>query len=234
MTPITVHGIRVPIQRQEVSNVIWQALIEGSYEAKEAKWVVKAIQPNDRVLELGAGIGIVSSLIASVPGVRVWAFEANPATFDLAKRVIEANNYANVSVHQGILSASAPQKFDFYVREDLWMSSMDIMQGPFNTIIEIQSANIDDFIASHSINVIVMDIEGAERELLEYANLPGIERVFLELHDHLYGLEGIRQITVALTAKGFAYDPRGSSGACVLFTKDDRPREYQPELFDEC
>lgn len=216
MGSIVVHGIKVPIYHHEVSDVIWQALIQGSYESKEAKWVFKAVQVNDRVLELGVGIGIVSSLIASVQGVEVWAFEANPATFNLAKRVIEANDRTNVSLHQGILSAGEPRVFSFYVREDLWMSSMDIKQGPFNTIIEIHSTNIDDFIASHEINVLVMDIEGAECELLEHADLPGIERIFLELHDHLYGLEGIRRITVALAAKGFAYDPRGSCGACVL------------------
>jgi hypothetical protein len=59
-----------------------------------------------------------------------------------------------------------------------------------------------------------------------HAELRGIERIFLELHDHLYGLAGIRDITHALAAKGYAYDPRGSRGPCVLFTKDDGPRKY--------
>jgi hypothetical protein len=34
----------------------------------------------------------------------------------------------------------------------------------------------------------------------------------------------------ALTAKGYAYDPRGSRGPCVLFSKDDSPREYDPDV----
>ncbi|WP_425515303.1 hypothetical protein [Phyllobacterium endophyticum] len=38
----------------------------------------------------------------------------------------------------------------------------------------------------------------------------GIERVLLALHDHLYGLSGIREIMQALAVKAFAYDPRGS------------------------
>lgn len=75
-----------------------------------------------------------------------------------------------------------------------------------------------------------MDIEGAERDLLGRADLAGVERIFVELHDHLYGLAGVRDIMRALTARGYAYDPRGSRGPCVLFSKDDSPREYDPDV----
>ncbi|MFQ0814596.1 FkbM family methyltransferase [Brucella anthropi] len=226
---LKVHGINVPISSDEVSPVIWQALTGGSYEAKEARSIFKAVKPGDRVLELGSGIGIITSIIAKIPDMRVWAFEANPSTAALARRVIDANDLDNVVLSQGILTAGEPCSFRFYVRRDLWMSSMDENQGPYEHAIELSSANIDAFILRNGINVLVMDIEGAERDLLQNADLTGIERIFLELHDHLYGLAGIRDITHALAAKGYAYDPRGSQGPCVLFSKDDGQREYEPE-----
>ncbi|MBK3745835.1 FkbM family methyltransferase [Paraburkholderia aspalathi] len=229
MELLTIHGIKVPLSPDEVSPIIWQALTSGSYEAKEARGIFKAVRANDRVLELGSGIGVVTSLIAKIPGVRVWAYEANPATADLAKRVIDANNLDNVIFSQGLLTAGAPRSFHFYVRRDLWMSSMDKNQGPYEQVISLASINIDDFIRHHNINVLVMDIEGAELDLLQDAELPGIERIFLELHDHLYGLAGIREITQALVAKGYAYDPRGSQGPCVLFSQDDGQREYEAD-----
>ncbi|PSH60928.1 FkbM family methyltransferase [Phyllobacterium sophorae] len=232
MELLTVHGIKVPLTPDEVSPVIWQALTSGRYEAKEAKWVFKAVRPNDRVLELGTGIGIITSLIAKVPGVRVWSFEANPSTAALAHRVISANDLGNVFLYQGILTAGEPCILPFYVREDLWMSSMDISQGPFQREISLVSTNIDEFIADHAISVLVMDIEGAERDLLIRSELPGVERIFLELHDHLYGLSGIREITQALAVKGFAYDPRGSYGHCVLFAKEQGVRAYEPGAFE--
>lgn len=226
---LKVHGINVPITSDEVSPVIWQALTNGSYEAKEARSIFKAVKPGDRVLELGSGIGIITSIIAKITNVSVWAFEANPSTAALARRVIDANGLDNVVLSQGILTAGESCSFRFYVRQDLWMSSMDENQGPYEHTIELSSANIDEFIVRHGINVLVMDIEGAERHLLQNADLTGIERIFLELHDHLYGLAGIRDITHALAAKGYAYDPRGSQGPCVLFAKDDGIREYEPE-----
>lgn len=112
------------------------------------------------------------------------------------------------------------------------MSSMDENQGSYQFEISLASTNIDGFIADHAINVLVMDIEGAERDLLRRAELSGIDRIFLELHDHLYGLSGIREITQALGAKGFAYDPRGSYGPCVLFAKKQGLREYDAGVFE--
>jgi FkbM family methyltransferase len=226
---LNVHGIHVPITSDEVSSVIWRALINESYEAKEARSVFKAVKPGDRVLELGSGIGIITSVIAKIADVSVWAFEANPSTVALAHRVIEANKLDNVVLSQGILTAGPPCSQTFYVRHDLWMSSMDKNQGPYETCIELPSTNIDDFITEHEINALVMDIEGAERDLLQRADLSGVERIFLELHDHLYGLAGVRDIMCALTSKGYSYDPRGSNGPCVLFAKDDGIRDYHGE-----
>ncbi len=226
---LTVHGVTVPLAEDDVSPVIWRALASGEYEAKEARSVFRAVRPKDRILELGCGICVITSLMARVPDVRIWAFEANPATAELAERVIRANAVENVVLSQGLLTAGQPGHFPFYVRKDLWMSSMDRDQGPFEREISLSSANIDDFIAANAVNVLVMDIEGAERALLRDAALPGVERIFLELHDHLYGLAGVRDITCALAEKGFAYDPRGSQGPCVLFSQDDGPREYEPE-----
>jgi hypothetical protein len=210
VSTVTLHGIKIPLSPDEVSPVIWQAIVSGRYEAKEAKWVFKAVKSGDRVLELGSGIGVITSLMATVADVQIWAFEANPSTADLARRVIDLNTTGNVSLSQGILTAGAPADHRFYVRKDLWMSSMDKDQGPYEREISLASANIDDFIA-------------------QKADLNGVERIFLELHDHLYGLAGIRDMTQALAAKGYAYDPRGSYGPCVLFSKDEAIREYEDD-----
>lgn len=232
MKPVLVHGLRVPVDREEVSSTIWSALVEGSYEAKEARWAPKAARAGDRILELGAGIGVITALLASVPDVTVWAFEADPASADLARRVLKANGRSNVELHQGLLTAGEPREFAFYRRRDLWMSSLVEHQGSYDDVIRLVSQDVDAFVRRHAITLLVMDIEGAELELLSRAELPGVERIFCELHDHLYGLEGVQEITIQLARKGWAYDPRGSRGPCVLFNRDRSPREYCPEDVD--
>ncbi|ATU92382.1 FkbM family methyltransferase [Phyllobacterium zundukense] len=223
--------INLPILPGDVSDTIWSALRNGTYEAKEAYWVRKAVRTGDRVLELGTGLGIIATILATEIDVQVSAFDANPEIVRLAENVVKANGRHNISVAQGLMTAGSPRDFLFYLRKDFWMSSVFEDQGPYERIITIRSIDIDEFIVNARITLLIMDIEGGECELLQGAELPGVERVFLELHDHLYGLAGVRQITTAMAAKGFAYDPRGSSGACVLFSRNLDIREYEEEAY---
>lgn len=216
----SLHGLTLPLGPDDVSPVIWQALQAGKYEAKEARHVAALLRAGDRVLELGTGIGVITCLMAQVEGVRIWSFDANPHTVALAERVARANGVGTVTFGHRLMMVGAPKSYPFYLRRDFWMSSMIEAQGPYEEVIEVGSEDIDAFIAAQQINVLVMDIEGAERYLLAQADLSRIDRVFLELHDHLYGLQGLREIFAAMAEKGFGYDPRNSSGPCVQFSRD--------------
>ena len=216
----SLHGLNLPLREEDVSPVIWQALQQGKYEAKEARHVASLLRQGDRVLELGTGIGVITCVMAQVEGVRIWSFDANPHTVALAERVARANGVANVTFGHRLMMVGAAKSYPFYLRRDFWMSSMIEAQGPYEEVIEVGSEDIDAFIAAQDINVLVMDIEGAERYLLAQADLSRIDRVFLELHDHLYGLTGLREIFAAMAEKGFGYDPRNSSGPCVQFSRD--------------
>lgn len=85
------------------------------------------------------------------------------------------------------------------------------------------SIDVNDFIQQHDINYIVMNIGGAELEFVKHAHLKTIERIFLELHDNLYGLDGIKKIASELMDKGFVYNPRLSHATGVTYSRD---REY--------
>ncbi|MCZ0964391.1 FkbM family methyltransferase [Paracoccus benzoatiresistens] len=225
-----IHGVRVPITANEVSPVIWEALTSGRYEAKEARLVRRLVREGDCVLELGAGIGVITSVIASTPHVKVWSYDANPYTVSLAERVAKANNLDNVTFSHGLVTAGSSGNHLFYIRSDFWMSSLIAEQGPYVEVIETPSLDVDTIISKRDINVLVMDIEGAERQLLGSARLDGVDRVFLELHDHLYGLAGIRDIFHAMLLRNFSYDPRNSSGACIVFSRDlGAIRTYNPD-----
>ena len=51
------------------------------------------------------------------------------------------------------------------------------------------------------------------------ADLSGVDRIYLELHDHVTGLDGVRRVFTTMAAQGFAFDPRHSSGPIVLFRR---------------
>lgn len=232
MNEIAVHGLSLPLRRHEVSPVIWEALSNGTYEQKESHLNPRIARPNDRILELGCGLGIVSTLVSRVPGVHIKAFDANPANIPLARRVAAANNAENIVFAHGLLTSGEPRSLPFYIREDMWMSSLIEEQGPYLDKIGIVTQDIDRYLVENPTDLIMMDIEGGELPLLTGAALPGVQRVLFEIHDHLYSLSDLGRIFSALIAQGFSYDPRSSSGALVLLTRDDTPRSYRPDFLD--
>lgn len=226
--PLLLHGLQMPISENEVSPIIWKSIQAGEYESKEAHSVIRILRAGDRIVELGSGLGVITSIMARTPNVSIWSFDANPDLISLARRVANANDITNATFEHRLLSAGPPSEHVFFIRKDFWMSSLLEEQGPYEHKISIESSNLDKFIEENYINVLVMDIEGAEHDLLSLACLKGIDRVFLELHDHLYGLSGVRCIFASMDRLGFSYDPRGSIGPCVLFTRDDgEPRFYE-------
>ena len=64
--------------------------------------------------------------------------------------------------------------------------------------------------------------------MLKGADLTSVDRVIVDLHDHIIGLTGISDVFDTIRRKGFVYDSRCSEGAVVLFrrlgyTEDRRP-----------
>ena len=49
--------------------------------------------------------------------------------------------------------------------------------------------------------------------------LDGVDRILVELHDHVTGLSGVGTLFRTLAAKGFVYDPRHSAGSVILFQR---------------
>ena len=79
--------------------------------------------------------------------------------------------------------------------------------------------DFDALLRREAITLVICDVEGAETALFGRADLSGVDRVYLELHDHITGIAGIARVFGDLAAQGLAYDPRGSSGQVVLFRR---------------
>ena len=78
---LTVGGVTVPFDPAIITPAIRAAILSGRFEAEEASQIPRIVRPGDRVLEIGAGIGFISTLLARQPRVaRVIAVEANPTS----------------------------------------------------------------------------------------------------------------------------------------------------------
>ena len=231
--PLSLAGITIPTGFPETDDIITptirEAIEEGYYEASEARFIPRIVEPGDRVLELGAGIGFISTLVARQPGVeKIVAVEANPKLIPFIRRLHRMNHVDGVEVVNAILANGLEGPVQFYLREDFWMSSMAPGPEPYCEVVEIPVVNMDALLRRERINLVICDVEGAEATLFEGADLSSVERFYLELHDHLTGIRGIADVFRTLAGQGLIYDPRGSAGPVVLFRRLEADEVLRP------
>ena len=198
-----------------------RALTEDAYEAKECLAVLKLIKPGDVVMELGAGIGYISTLIAKqTKAERVHSFEANTDLIPYIKKVHQANNVQNATVENAVLGVGNAIT-TFYVRRNFLSSSLDPMDGS-GVVCEhsVPILDINETLKRIAPSVLVCDIEGGEVELIPKMDLSSLRAVVIELHPKLIRKHGVKRIFDAMHAAGLVYFPRWSDAKVVCFRRD--------------
>lgn len=222
-------GVFIPHDPDIITPPIAAALRANRYEAEEAAEIPAIVQPGDVVLEIGAGIGFISTLVSRQPDVaQIIAVEANPALMPYMARLHAENGVDRVQRLNAVLSNSGAQDAIFYQRRDFWMGSLAAGPEPYEAAISVPVVNLNDFLATHGVTLIICDIEGAESWLFGDTDLSSVDRIYLELHDHISGLSGIAKLFNDMGTRGFAYDPRHSSGAVVLFRRVEQNEVLRP------
>lgn len=221
-------GIKVALDPAVMSEQMMQVLREGRYELSEAKQIQRIIQPDEIVMEIGAGIGFISTLITKNPLTRrVVSYEANPRLIEPICRTVEENTGVDAKkweIRNAVLwTGQAPDLVDFYVHKDFWASSLT----PIPDAERIEQVPVRDFnaaLAEIRPTLIVCDIEGGEVELFRNADLSGVKKVYMETHQRRTGRRATKELFEYFHARNFHYDAAHSNGAVVLFSHVDRDK----------
>jgi FkbM family methyltransferase len=183
------------------------------------------VKPHDRVLELGSGIGFVSSYLAKQLNVEhITCVEANPELCGYIERVHQANAITNATVENAVaLSDYAAWPNDgnvpFYITDPFWSSSLSEPRSRPSTRTQVRAVRLSDLIARTRPTVIVCDIEGGEASLFDSVNLSGVRAIYMELHTRVYGGSGIRKVFDDMHRNNFFYHQKASCGDVVLFER---------------
>jgi FkbM family methyltransferase len=229
MQSLSISGVSVPFEPSVITPNIAQAIETGRFEAEEAAEIPTIVKTGDRVLEIGAGIGFISTLLDREQNVeRIIAVEANPALLPYMETLHQANGVTKVTRKNVVLTNETCAAKTFYLREDFWMGSLASGPNPYVSTVEVPTANFNALISDERISIIVCDVEGAESFIFDDADLTGVDRVYLELHDHITGLKGVQNVFGALAGLGFAYDPRHSKKSVVLFRRVEENEVLRP------
>ena len=219
---IDADGILFPRDPRFISDRLAKRLERGTYEQREATAVRQVLRRGDRVLELGGGIGYISSLIArSRPPAEYHVYEGNPQLVPYIRRVHMLNGLNGITVHNTLLSTKSKATKQFYLRENFLASSMDQSSDP-DTIIDkvrVPQRPIAEVIEELQPDFLVCDIEGAEVDLLPCADLSCLRAAVVELHPQWTGQDGVQTVFDAFNKAGLTYFARSSQGKVVTFKK---------------
>ena len=224
------HEIKIPYVKEVISDRMAHVIGRNRYEASEVKLLRKLMRPRDRVLELGAGVGVVSTCAAQIARdpSQVLSIEANPNLIPIIRETHRLNGVEGVEVVNGLgvgRSVEPDETIPFYLREHFWASSMSPLDGDDSdttTEVSVPLVNLNALIKAHRPSILVMDIEGAEADLLPQLDLSSVRSLVVELHPRVYQNEGTARCSAALAACGFTYDARRSrGGTVVVFTRHD-------------
>ena len=142
---------------------------EGSFEHFETELALREVNEGDVVVDVGANIGYYTLLFARRvgPAGHVYAFEPDPRNFDLLRRNVLQNGYANVTCVPCAVSArsgsvrlfrNAGNRGDHRIYD-----SHDGREA-----IDLACIALDDYFRDNPrpINFMKMDIQGAEAQAL--------------------------------------------------------------------
>jgi FkbM family methyltransferase len=200
---VTIEGVRLRVGRH-MSRRVEQSITRGGYERDELRLIRLVLSPSDIVLEIGAGLGVVSTYCAKRVGSnQVFAFEANPDLEPCIRETYALNGVEPTLEMCAIRSHSG--RVALYRNKHLFSSSL-IQRSPQSIAVEVPGKALSYVVEKIRPTLVIVDVEGAELELFDSAQLPGVAKMVLELHERILGPEKVGQVRRTLAALGFRED----------------------------
>lgn len=196
----TLDGVRLITAEDRVSRDVRIGIFKETYEEPERILIREALRPGDRVLEVGGGVGFISLLCARIVGAdNVLTYEANPAMRETILANYRLNGLAPTLRARAVTARGGD--ITFFVSKNIISSSLYQREG--GEAVSIPSDAIDAVLAEWRPTVLVMDVEGAEVDILPASGLAGIRALILELHPHVVGEEALARMRAHLAGLGF-------------------------------
>lgn len=222
MATFSLNGLEMTLPDALMTAPIRKMIDNGWYEIDEVKALKMNLRPEDRVLEIGGGMGYIAAMSARTVGAsQVTTVEANPEMVPVIRRNLEANGFPEVDIRHGVAVAKKGQGHaEFFLPRSFWAASINPqgLKGAPKSI-EVPTLSMTELIEETQPTFLMIDVEGAEADFF-MSRLPATLRVIvLELHQNKYPRHVIRDIFRRLDQQDFVYQPNGSHAAVVCFER---------------
>lgn len=205
---VELHGIQLAIG-PKVSREVRHQIYSERYERGEVRCLLAHLEPDDVVLEAGAGMGLLSALAARrIGSERVFTYEADPELLPVIADTHRRNGVAPTVTH-GMLGDGDGEE-TFYLEPDLVSSSTHARSAAARAV-QVPRLDVGSELRRVRPTLMVMDIEGGERELVPLIDWGTIRKLVVELHPKVLGEGGLASVVARIEGAGFVLDRRVSS-----------------------
>lgn len=202
---ITLEGLRLDVS--ELSLKVRNRMLHVGYEKTEREMCAQFLDSRDSVIEIGGAIGFIGLFCQKRIGIRNYtALEANPKTLQLFKRNYQLNGLAPRVWNLALADTNGSVELE--VGSDFWENSIVGRKEPAagcREVMEVPAATFRTLISrvDHPVNVLIVDVEGAEQFIDVDAIPDAITKIIIEMHPKILGPQTTREIISNLIAKGF-------------------------------
>lgn len=204
------------------------AICAGTYSSELIELLPDAIRPGDRVLVIGAGLGILSTLAAKCPGIdRVLVLEADAALVPYLERVHALNGVGWIETLNAAPGCGRRGRIPFFGRRDLRTSST-VPEPAWQTLTIVPLVDLELVVADEEITLIICAAPALRAGLLGVLHAGPVERVAVDGGVNWPESAEWHEIVASLARRGFAVK---HAGASVLFGRKraSTPRQ-QPQV----
>ena len=213
---ISIEGVRLRLGRH-ISPRVERALTKGAYEREELRLLDALLEPDDVVVDIGTGLGLVSAYCArQIGSERVFAFEADP---DLEPCIRETYELNEVTPTLDMCAVGARAGRVTVERNLHSVASSVVRRRVGTTPTEVPGKALNYVLEKLSPTLLIIEAEAADPNLFDQAELSGVRTIILELHDLVLGTLGTDQVRSSLRAAGFAQDQGLSSPEHLVFRR---------------
>jgi FkbM family methyltransferase len=159
-------------------------IVNERYEEAEIEIISRNITNQDIILEVGTGLGFVSSYCSKCIGSdRVYSFEANPYNIETAKSVFKKNDVYPFLRNAILGSSDGVMQFPVNKKSRL-ASSLFQHKGDF---VDVPIIKLNQLISEIKPTFLMMDIEGGEYDIFKLIEFQTIKKIQVELHPDILG-----------------------------------------------
>lgn len=161
------------------------------------------------IIDCGANYGVsVAWFKHFCPDARIVAVEADPSIFQLLSRNINRRNFSDVNLlHRAVSDTAGTVAFQC-IGADAGRISSDNSQVATGgeSIINVETIQLDDLIGEETVDFLKVDIEGAELDVLASSKkLSQVKQLFIEYHSFINAPQRLSTLLGILEKEGFRY-----------------------------